>query len=96
MVAKMGKVTEELKEEQQLNESLRKNQAQWQDQLATLKQADSEKDIKEYIILKIFQYNSILTFKLNYSFYQILYHHYHGWHLSVYLIFFFLLLYTRQ
>ena len=96
MVAKLGKVTEELKEEQQLNESLRKNQAQWQDQLATLKQADSEKDIKEYIILKIFQYNSILTFKLNYSFYQILYHHYHCWHLSVYLIFFFLLLYTRQ
>jgi len=46
MVTKMGKVTEELKEEQQLNESLRKNQAQWQDQLATLKQADSEKDIK--------------------------------------------------
>ena len=86
MVTKMGKVAEELKEEQQLNESLRKNQAQWQDQLATLKQADNEKDIKEYIILKIFQCNSILTFKLNYSFYQILYHH--CWHVSLYLLLF--------
>ena len=44
MVAKMGKVVGELKEERELNESLRKNQSQWQEQLAKLKQADSEKD----------------------------------------------------
>ena len=44
----MGKVTEELKEEQQLNKSLRQNQTQWQDQLAKLKQADAEKDKKEH------------------------------------------------
>ena len=44
MTAKMGKVTEALKEEQHLNESLRKNQSQLQDQLATLKKADAEKD----------------------------------------------------
>ena len=46
MAAKMGKVSGQLKEEQQLNESLRKNQSQWQEQLATLKKADAEKDKK--------------------------------------------------
>ena len=43
----MGKVAADLKEEQQLNESLRQNQTQWQDQLAKLKLADVAKDKKE-------------------------------------------------
>ena len=57
MMVRLNKVTAELTEENELNRSLMKNQAQWQTKVTNLEAAMSQKEKVRYPIIYLFMHN---------------------------------------